>query len=557
MRVSLIDPAATAIFLLLGAVSVVAGCPDVDVRGDQVPRGSIAPSFFDFGPIVAGKTCRATLQVKNDGRVDMDVATATLEGTVGQWSVERAPTVVGLGSAQDLFVDYTAAGAAGSRQRAEVVLQTDDPDEDGVLRGALTALMAAAPAGVAKTRCDDVGGSAASTSPCVGLSFGAVQVNAAGLTLVVTIENDGTADLTVGAALVDGGNAAFEVQPPRLSDTGDPTAGVEVELPVTLPPRRLAPCGEPSDADDVLIIPILYRPTALADDADTLVVTTDGLEGALLEVPLSGTGSNVGLLLDPAEVRFGAVVEDDSAERTVRVANTGTESMRVDEICVDLEGDGGCDGRCTGAAGERVLGGTLGCVIEGSAGSPGVILGGTDGQAAGADEAIVRVDWAPVAGRTTIPAGTTLSLRTNILGNRVFTAPIQGGVQGALVYAVTSDDACPDGAPDSFACVEASGDPEDSQTWTGDVAITLTNVGGATVTIASIAFEPGLDEVADDFVIGALDSEALAPGEDATFTIAYANDDFSEEDILNLLVTHDGSDSPTTIPIAMVPPTAP
>jgi hypothetical protein len=239
------------------------------------------------------------------------------------------------------------------------------------------------------------------------------------------------------------------------------------------------------------------------------------------------------------------------------VQNVGTSSARVDTACIDLENDGVCESDCTGAEDDRALSGTLGCDVTKANGDDETFyfeLASTDAVAGGDDERNVIVSWSPVAGASAIPATAVLALHSNILGDRIFTVPVRGGALGAISYDVASDDVCPEPAG-GFLCLESEGELADTQSWTGVITIELTNTGAASVTLAGVDFEDGsAPTIVDDFTIGALSSTTLAPDATATFDVTYANNDASQQDFINLTVTHGGEGGSTTVPLAVVPP---
>jgi hypothetical protein len=535
---------AAALLLPLSACQ----CDDL---GSIAPQGSLVPAVYELGPITIGQTCTATIGVRNKGNADLTVKEGSgLVDVDGDFKIKRAPTLVRLGGTEDLLVEYTADGTIGDLQSAGIELVTDDPDNDGKIKGTITAIVADGLASVAKTECDG-------QEPCASLDFGAVQLNGSGALLTVTVINDGTADMQVFEADITGDAAgAFVVESVRRGSSV--LANFPAE-PAIVPAGRTDDCGKKSDADNTLLVDVRYVPSALGANVGTLTISTNAIVGDELAVGLSGVGSDVGILLNPDFISFGEVPEGDTASETVLVQNVGTQAARVDTSCIDLENDGVCEGNCTGDAEDAVLSGTLGCDVTTASDGDETFyfeLSATDASVGGGDERKIIVTWSPVAGATTIPATAVLALHSNILGDRIYTVPVRGGALGALSYATSSDDVCPGGAA-GFLCVEAEGTLANTMSWTGSMTIEITNTGAASVTIAGIDFEDGSPPtIADDFTIGALSSTTLAPDASATFDVDYANNDASQEDYINLTVTHDGEGGATTIPIAVVPPPA-
>jgi hypothetical protein len=543
---------------LLALVCAVAlpACRDCEDLGDVQPQGAIVPAIFDFGPITVGSTCTANLKVTNRGQVDLSVSGSSLDNDA-QYTLSKVPSLVRIGADE---------GAVGELQAANIELQSDDPDDEGILRGVVTAIVTDAPAPAAKSTCASVGGE--DTTPCTSMSYGAVQLNGAGLVLPITITNDGTADMTVTAAVINGGNADFTVESVTRGTT-------QIELPTTVLPGRSADCGAASGADNTITINVRYTPTALGADVDTLLVLTDAvnLAGGNIEVALDGEGSDTGIIMNPDFLNFGALGEGDADTIDVLVKNVGTLDASVNFSCIDLENDDVCDAECTGDADDNTLSGSLSCIVttvDGGVSGKGFVLSPTDGAAGGDDERIVSVTWAPIAGATTIPATAVLALHSNILGNRVFTAPIQGGTIGILQGSAGADSACPDEVL-TDVCVLADGTPGAANytTWAGQATVVLTNTGEASVTIASARIDGDSNEatppntIDDDYTITNLDDiegAVIAPGDSIELLVSYdevapGNDAVASSELTNVVIEHNGAGAVTIITLDVIPPT--
>ncbi len=554
-RASLPSAQATrAALLAVVTVGVGAGCRNCDNLGAVKAAGAIEPAVFEFGPLTAGSQCQALLQVTNHGQEDLSVSGSSLENTNGDFTLKKAPALVRIGAAEDLLVDYTANGNNGDLQSTGIKLQTDDADDNGILRATITAIVTTEPAASVKTRC---GAADAEVSPCASLDFGATQVNGSGITLGVKVVNDGNADMHISFAAINEGNPDFTLDSVLLGSS------VVTDFPqnaITLPPGRSTDCGQPTGTDaNVATFNVHYAPSALGADVDTLVITTDAVDSPEVDVPLSGAGSDIGIVMTPATVNFGALSEGDSDTVDVRVANVGTSQASVNDACIDVENDGTCDAPCTGQASDSALSGTLTCKVtttDGSLESHGFVLAATDAVDGGADERNIAVTWAPAAGADRIPATAVLALHSNVLGNRIFTAPIIGGSIG-IIEASTPDGDCT-GGPDADACVHATGDAADFSTWAGTVTLRLTNTGQATVNLGTIE-KDGNAGIIDDYALGAPSQTAIAPGDHADIVLTYdestGGDAGASDEIMNVLVHHDGAGALTTIVVDVIPPT--
>lgn len=542
--------------LLSALLPACAFCEDTD---QFLPFGSIEPRVLDLGPVAAGATCSARLLVKNSGNADLNVTpdSAKLQ-TTSAFTLKKVPSLIKLGSEQDLIIDYTASDDVGQRENAEVTLGTNGPN-GGDLQGTVTAFVAAAPVALAVATCDKPtqDDPEAVETPCSQLDFGAVAIGSAidpiearaGANITLRVVNDGNADLQIQAAVIDGGAGDFAVLGARRGSQVFP-------FPVTVPAGRTGDCGESSGADNVALIDVRFAPIHLGAAIATLTILTTGAEGAQIDVALSGLGADIGILTDPDIVRFGAVTEGTPATQIVLVQNIGTNNASVNESCIDLQDDGSCDGLCTAAATDVTLGGTLSCEVKKSDGAhdgKGFVLAPTDARAGGDDERTIELHWTPSAAEPAIPTAAVLLLKSNILNNSVFKVGIAGGNAGILE--VTSDSPC-----EPNQCAQAIGDPADVSTWTGSLLLTLTNTGTATLTIEGIApeGEPNATPatIADDWVIGAPGSTTLAPNASTTVALTYENspNDASGVDGFNLIVDHNGVLGKTLVSIQVRPP---
>lgn len=544
---------------------MLTACPNCDDLGDTSAQVVLDPSVLDLGPVSESATCNATIMVRNVGGRTLEVSEANLEDVGGDFEIDTVVSQVGINSEEPFLLTYTASGTLGERQSATLALSTNDPDNEGIVRATITAIPVESTAGIAKAYCENADNAddkedTAENGECTLLDFGAVNIGDAtvpvtersGLTLEIEVVNTGSAPIDLQAALMKDGNPNFIVSGVRQGN-------VLAELPLTLEPSITEECGQSDPSDESkAFIDVYYAPGSLGSDTDTVSILTSALEGSNLEVPVSGYGSDTGILITPPTLAFGGTAEGETDEISVNVSNVGINDAAVNTTCIDIDGDEACDADCTG--GDPALDGALGCEVFLADGEThegkGFILEPTDAQEGGNDERIVKVTWSPAAGNSTIPDGAVLRLETNILNNRAYTARILGGSTGALTVDA-GDFLCA-----TSVCVPTTGDAEDVSTWEGSATIELSNTGEASLTISSFSWE-GPATIADDFSLTdssdtPIDLEApgisLAPGESSNITINYANNDASGADYINLLINHTGLDLLKTVPVQVNTP---
>jgi len=563
------SPARSSLVTALTALVVAAGCDSCETLDDFNAQGAFDPAVVDLGPVVTGTACEPILSLVNSGGAELSIDTASLEDSSGEFDNLRVPSLVGISGTGEVSVDYTSASPLG-RQSVTVLLNTNDPDNDGEVRGTITALATDEEVGVATPYCgadadadvDDL------STECELVDFGSFNIQNASLPIIerlsqtrkLKIVNEGNADLTILAVALDDGNLDFAIQGIQQGNIVSPfpVGGV------VLPPGRQGSCGAADIGDEnSLVINLLYSPTGLGADTETFVAVTDAEEGDLIEVPLSGFGSDIGILLSPDTLAFGVVAEDDTLTLSSTVSNVGTNNATVNTTCIDLGGDDTCDHDCTG--GDPALDGALDCEVFKDDGEThegkGFILDPTDALPGGADERVVKVTWSPTAGNTTIPAGTTIRFETAILNARVYTVRLLGGATGELsATPIAPATVCGGGV-----CVPATGTPVaggEPCDWTGSATLELGNTGEATLEITSIELDDFYPTVVDDFALVDEGGNPLASppgfqiavGATARFVIDYANsaNDFSCNDVINMTITHTGRNSPFVVPIQVV-----
>ena len=536
------------------ALGVLPACPFCEDVNAFLPQGELAPAVLDLGPVTSGATCTAKFALKNSGNADLTVApnSARLIDTDGTFTILRVPSLIRLGASEDLDVEYVAGDTVGEREGTGVEVQTNDADDDGFLRATVTAFVTGEAVGLAKAAC--AGADGADVTPCTQLDFGAVPIGnpidpietRAGVNLTVEVINDGNKDLSLQGAVVSGSGDFAVVSVRRGSQVLTP--------PQVIPPGRSGDCGEPTGADNTLLVDVRFAPTAIGAAVGTLQILTDGAEGSLIEMALSGQGADTNIITNPEIVVFGDVPEGSVGTESVLVQNTGTDNASVNESCIDVDGDDVCDGLCTGADTDVTHEGTLRCAVfkaDGGRDGKGFVLSPTDAAVGGDDERTIEIEWSPSSATPAIPSTAQLLLKSNIKNNKVFKVGIAGGNIGILE--VTSPTPC-----GVDLCVQAAGDAADVSTWTGSTTLTLTNSGTATLTLGAIG--PSSDTpatIADDWTIGAPATTSLAPGASTTLTLGYENsaNDANGNDGFNLIVEHNGVLGSTLASIRILPPT--
>ncbi|MFQ5496174.1 MAG: choice-of-anchor D domain-containing protein, partial [Phycisphaerae bacterium] len=139
-------------------------------------------------------------------------------------------------------------------------------------------------------------------------NFGDVSVGTT-QNMTVQIQNQGDADLVVtGLALTAASNAAFSFSGPST--------------PVTVPP---------SSSQSVIVH---YSPTTMGIHGGTLQVQSNDPDSPTYDIVLVGKGRQRNIEVTPASANFGAVDVGDTSWASIKVKNTGNDTLSVNSVAL-------------------------------------------------------------------------------------------------------------------------------------------------------------------------------------------------------------------------------
>jgi hypothetical protein len=143
----------------------------------------------------------------------------------------------------------------------------------------------------------------------LSVPFGTVPVGGtSGPGFQVTVRNDGSANLVLGAFTITGTNADQFKAPPA----GDGCSG-----------RTLAPAASCTTV-------LKFKPTEGGAKTATLVIPSNDSDENPVNVALSGTGGGPEITVTPASIPFGTVpVGGSSGPQFITVRNDGTENLTL------------------------------------------------------------------------------------------------------------------------------------------------------------------------------------------------------------------------------------
>ena len=258
------------------------------------PEIDVTPIALDFGDVEIGQTADLQVSIANNGDVDLNVLSLSVDNTTFSIETPIAPAVIAPNSSEDVTIRFSPV-AEGS-QSGTLTIANDDVDESSVA-----------------VSLDGNGTTPPPVEPEIDvtpltLDFGDVEIGQTS-DLQVTISNSGIADLNVSSLTVD--NSLFSIESPSA-------------------PIVISPAGS---AD----VTIQFAPDVESSETGTLSINSDDSDEAIVTVALSGNGTTpppVGpdITLSTLSVDFGNVAPGESYSQTVTISNDGLADLTVSSL---------------------------------------------------------------------------------------------------------------------------------------------------------------------------------------------------------------------------------
>jgi hypothetical protein len=242
------DPDENPFNVALSGTGVTAGNPEI----------TVTPTALDFGNVALGVTSQNQIvTVKNDGTANLTLGAISVGGTNANQFSKAADNC----SKKTLTPGATCTVAARFRptsdglKTAGLNIPSNDPDENPFT-----------------VSLSGTGGSGGGGTPDVAvtptaLDFGSVAVGTRSAVQTVTVRNEGTASLTLGAVTFGGANADQFLKPDDKCSKKTLAAG--------------ASC----------IVSVRFRPTSSGAKAADLVIPSNDPDENAVNVALTGTGA--------------------------------------------------------------------------------------------------------------------------------------------------------------------------------------------------------------------------------------------------------------------------
>ena len=314
----------TRCLLLMAALGAVLGLGCDGLEEQDAPRIVVAPSELQFDSVAVGSTTTSFVTVSNQGLVDLNISSISLELTTDFVTITSATSlVVGPGAEEIVTLSFTPTTPANTE--GSLVFRSNDPLNSELRVPVGSPLLIPGPNIVRKN--PDI-------APDV-LDFGLVAEGTT-TTLDRVIQNVGEAPLIICNAFVTGSpdvtsdlatalQAARNAQglvvvAPLTSDTGESQA---LEFELTYAP--------PSPGADEADLVIEYDEQGFLDQAcaEERIQTT--------RFPITGEAGSPFLRVNPNPVNFGESPVNVTSEEVVTLTNAGELPLEIFNVRLDRD----------------------------------------------------------------------------------------------------------------------------------------------------------------------------------------------------------------------------
>lgn len=245
---------------------------------------SATPASLSFGNQSVGTSASQNVTLSNTGNSSVTVSQITTSGTGFSLSAISLPVTLSAGQTTSFSVAFAPAAAGSVSGTVSVVSNsTNSPATVSLSGTGVKPMISVTPSTVA---------------------FGNVTLGVTN-TQTITVQNPGTAALTVSQASVTG-------------------AGYSLSGLTT--PLSIAPGGSSS-------FNVAFAPASAGSIAGSITLTNNATNPAL-SIPLSGAGvsSTLQLSASPTSLSFGSLTTGTSATQMVTISNTGNASVTISQV---------------------------------------------------------------------------------------------------------------------------------------------------------------------------------------------------------------------------------
>lgn len=291
----------------------------------------------NFGTVLTNATATATFKIENKGQASLSISSVALSGTnADQFSVSTSGMATTLAVDANTTFSVTFEPASAGTKNGTITINNNDSDEGAFAFGLTGVGEVPVPAITVKK------GATVLTNGAQGHSYGNVAVGASGTVVTFTIENSGTANLSVGTITLSGtNNGEFVVSQAGKSSL---TPGETTTFTANFSPNTIAGAKAATieiDNGDSTKNPFEIDIVGTATGSPEIALEKDAVN-----INTGAQGNNFGTVL----------IGQSSSSATFTIKNTGTDNLTLGTIT--KSGTGAADFTVTQAGSSSVAPGS-------------------------------------------------------------------------------------------------------------------------------------------------------------------------------------------------------
>lgn len=307
-----------------------ASAPEINVQGNStsIPDGDATPSTTDHTDFGSQSVCSGTIvrtfTIQNTGTANLTISSVNISGTnAADFSITSAPSSTVAASGSTTFQVTFNPSASGTRS-ATITINNNDADEgayDFAIQGTGTD-----PEINLQGNSTSIADGDATPSTADHTDFGSQSVCSGTVVRTFTIQNTGSASLTISSVSLSGTNAA------DFTVTASPSASVAAAGSTTFQ--------------------VTFNPSASGARNATISISNNDCDEATYDFAITGTGVDPevnlkgnGVSIVDGDVTpsstdhtdFGSVAT--SLTRTFTIENTGTSALTISSVTLSGSSD--------------------------------------------------------------------------------------------------------------------------------------------------------------------------------------------------------------------------
>ena len=282
----------TTLILQSGCIGITGASGGTNpVTPATAPQITANPPTLSFGSIQVGSSGTSSITISNPGNATLTISQTTIAGT--GFSIVSGASAISIpaGQSQIVTIRFTPSSAGNVSGSITFASNVTGTSFSVPLSGA----------GLSP-------GSPGITTTLSSVSFGSIAIGSP-YSQAITIQNPGSATLTITQATVSGAGFSFNNLP----------------LPMTLP------------AGTNNTFYAVFGPTSTASVTGSITLISNAPSGPYV-IALSGSGAQGLLAINPSPVNFGSVAVGGNSSQTVTISNSGTGSTTVSQITASGSG---------------------------------------------------------------------------------------------------------------------------------------------------------------------------------------------------------------------------